>query len=166
MSTRKQRTRIVLGSTPSSGTALSTDVHKGNGKDKGGRPVGAIGKQGVAVQLMKGGLVTLFNTSRAPAILQAMLDMKLPTVLKPANINLITPEEDRHYRRVLLANFKWAVEQVIRVVPKEHLMSGSVQHQHTLAGLTKRASTHKKSTSVVELVRKQKEEQVVEYSSE
>lgn len=163
MSTRKQRTRIDLSSSTS--TAVST-VHKGNGKDKGGRPVGAINKQGIAVQLMKGGLVTLFNTSRAPAILQAMLDMKLPTVLRPANALLITPEEDRHYRRVLLANFKWAVEQVIKVVPKEHLMSGSVQHEHTLAGLTKRASTHQKSSTVVDMVKQKREEQVVEYSSE
>jgi hypothetical protein len=161
---RKKRNRIVLPSTQAVST--STTVHKGNGKNKGGRPVGSLSKQGVAVQLMKGGLVQLFNTSRAPALLQAFLNMQLPSVLKPANVQLLTPEEDRHYRRVLLANFKWAVEQIIKVVPKEHLMSGSVQHEHTLAGLTKRATVHQKSESVVEMVRKHNEEQVVEYSNE
>lgn len=121
-------------------------------------PYGRAGKPVANARKAKDGLLQLFISSEAPGHIHDMLNMKLPAILKPENRNMITPEEDAKLRGLILTNFKWAVEQFIKTLPKEIGMFGKVSHEHTLAGMVKGAVTQPKSDKIVEMTKKGEED--------
>lgn len=117
-------------------------------------PYGRAGKPVANARKAKDGLLQLFISSEAPGHIHDMLNMKLPAILKPENRDMITPEEDSKLRMLILTNFKWAVEQFIKTLPKEIGMFGKVSHEYTLAGMVRGAVTQPKSDRVIEMTKK------------
>jgi hypothetical protein len=116
-------------------------------------------------KLLKAGMVEIFNRSDAPALLEAFLNMKLPEVLLPPKKELLTVKEDLQYRKLILNNFKWAVEQVFKIVPRELSVSGNINMEHSLTGLTKRATEEHKSGEVIDMINKRRESELIEYKA-
>jgi len=129
-------------------------------------PYGRGGKPEQSQKKVKEGLLKGFMDSDAMEHLFNMLNMKLPAILKPRNRELITDEEDKEYRKLALANFKWVVEQVFKVIPKEIGVFGKVQHDHTIAGMVKQATIAPKSDKVIDLVKAEKEKKLLEGKEE
>jgi len=122
------------------------DVTKIDGTpDKGGRPVGSVTKGLPDYKKTKQGLIEAFNRSDAPAILTGMLNGKLPSFMKPQNRDMLTVEEDAHFRKLLLKNFMWSTEIIVKLVPKELGQFGRVTGEQTLADLMRRATVAPKS---------------------
>lgn len=121
-------------------------------------PYGRSGKPIANARKAKDGLLQLFISSEAPGHIHDMLNMKLPAILKPENRDMITKEEDRELRFLILKNFKWAVEQFIKTLPKEIGMFGKVSHEYTLAGMVRGAVTEPKSDRVIEMTKKSEED--------
>ena len=134
--------------------------------NQGGRALGSVNKTMPDYKRFKQGLVELFNTSRAPAVIMQMLSMTLPPMLKPHNSDKLTPAEDARFRAMLLSNFKWAVDAVIKCVPKELGVFGKIQQEHTLAGLVQRASRSPKSPAVVDMVKHRRDGEMEDYVAE
>lgn len=113
---------------------------------------------------MRKSLYDLFQRSDALSILSCFFNMKIPPSLRPAGyipgVTQITPMEDSMIRSNVLKNFKWAVEQMVKLMPKE--MVGTIQGEVTLIGMIKRASVENKSSKVIDLVQKRREKEVYE----
>ena len=131
-----------------------------------GRPEGSINKTMPDYKRMKQGLVEIFNNSKGPSIINEMLNMKLPPMLRPQNRDKITAGEDANFRRLLLQNFKWATEIVVKTVPKELGVFGKIEHEHTLAAMSRRATRAPKSSKVIDMVAKRRATDITEYEAE
>lgn len=129
-----------------------------------GRPVNSVSKTMPDYRKLKTGLIEMFNRSDAPAILFQFLNMRLPPMLKPENRGTVTAKEDAAFRRMLLANFKWVVDVVTKVVPKEVGVFGRIEHT-SLSGMVKRAETNAKSGNVVKMVRKRRDDDLYNYQA-
>jgi len=129
-------------------------------------PYGRSGKPQESYKKVKDGFVKGFMDSDAMGHLVNMLNMRLPAILKPRNRELLTDEEDKEYRKLALTNFKWVVEQILKVVPKEIGIFGKVQHDHTIAGMVKQATIAPKSNKVIDLVKTEKEKRLLEEKEE
>ena len=55
-------------------------------------------------------------------------------------------------RRALMENYKFAMNWITRVVPKDVGIFGSIEHDHTLASLSKRAMESSKPKKVIGMV--------------
>ena len=159
----KKRKRITLRDKTRNVLRVKGVVPTGN-EPSPGRPVGSVSKTMPDYKRMKQGLVEVFNSSQAPAIINQMLNMKLPPMLRPQNRDLITAKEDAAFRRLLLKNFMWAVEIVVKTVPKELGVFGKIQQEHSLAGLSRRATQSVKSGKVIDMVSKRRVNDIEEYS--
>lgn len=113
---------------------------------------------------MKLTLYDLFQKSQASSILNCMFNMKLPPQLRPAGyvpgVTKVSLVEDSMIRSQLIKNFKWAVEQMVRLMPKE--LVGTVSGEVTLIGMVKRAVLEDKSSNVIDLVQKRREKEIYE----
>jgi len=58
---------------------------------------------------------------------------------------------------MLLDNYKWAMNLIAKIVPKDVGIFGQLNHAHTLSGLTRRAMTEPKDPKVIEMARKRRE---------
>lgn len=136
---------------------------KGEVRNPAGRPKGSKNKGMPDYRKVKHGLLQCFMKSRAPAIIYSMLNMKLPEQLLPHNLGTITPQQEMALRELLLKNFKWAVEQCIKALPKELGVFGKLQQEHTLSGMVRRAEESPKSDAAISLVEKQTENGITSY---
>jgi len=113
---------------------------------------------------IKKSLHDLFQRSDAMSILSCFFNMKIPPQLIPRGyvpgVTQITPTEDAMIRASLLKNFKWAVEQMVKLMPRE--LTGSFEGEVTLVGMVKRATVENKSDKVVDLVQRKREREVYE----
>ena len=125
-------------------------------------PYGRAGKPSLNYRKAKEGLLQVFIKSSAAGTISDMLDMKLPAILRPQNRDKLTVGEDKEARILLLANFKWAVEQFLKILPKEIGIFGKVGHEHTLIGMVKGAVTETKSPKVIEMS-KSSEKDILKY---
>ena len=116
-------------------------------------PYGRLGKPTPDYRKAKAGLLQVFIQSEGTGHISDMLNMKLPAILRPEGRQKVTLEEDDKQRMLLLANFKWAVEQFLKILPKEIGMFGKVSHEYTLAGMVKGALTAPKSDKVIEMTK-------------
>lgn len=117
---------------------------------------------------IKHSLLEIFNRSDAKAALMCMLNGRIPPQFRPKGVlqggaEKITPTEHRAMVAQIRGDFKWAVEQMVKMFPKELGVFGSLQMNHTLAGMVRRASTDNKSNKVIDMVKKRREEEVTEY---
>ena len=131
--------------------------------NKGGRPVGSVTKGLPDYKKTKQGLIEAFNRSDAPAILTGMLNGRLPSFMKPENRDMLTVAEDAHFRRMLMKNFMWATEIIVKLVPKELGQFGRVTGELTLADLLRRATVSPKSPKVIDMVQKRRASELEEY---
>jgi len=127
-------------------------------------PYGRAGKPTPNYRKIKEGFLQGFINSDAMGHLMNMLNMKLPGIMKYKE--KFTDEEDKELRLQILKNYKWAVEQLIKVIPKEIGVFGKVQHEHTIAGMVKQATISQKSDKVIDLVKKEREEKLLEEKEE
>jgi len=141
-------------------------VKKGEVRNPHGRPVGSKSRTMPDYRKMKANVVEIFMSSRAPAIIKAMLNMQLPAGLVPGNPGVkITLEQDIANRHLLLKNFKWAADFCKALVPKELGIYGQFKGEMTLTGLVKRATVSQKSKRVIDMVAKMNEQGLLEYSN-
>jgi len=104
--------------------------------------------------------VTQFSKSKAITILSMFWNMEMPEWLLPYNYYKIMKEDDEDakaimenkVRRSLMENYKFAMNWITKVVPKEVGIFGAVKHDHTLAALSKRAMESNKPKNVIGMV--------------
>lgn len=153
----------------------SSEVQRGMRKDRTrtegvspakDRPQGFKKKTPVPYREMKQGMIEIFNKSNAKAILLGMLNMKIPYQLKPIDFDENDAIDDRMVKDLMLTNFKWAVSQIIKLAPKEVGIFGSVKMEHSLAGLTRRATMGEKSGKVIDLVKERRERELLTQGNE
>ena len=128
-------------------------------------PYGRQGKPSLDYKKAKEGLLQVFIKSNASGTIYDMLNMKLPAILKPEGREKLSVEEDSRMRMLILTNFKWAVEQFLKILPKEIGVFGKVSHEHTLVGMVKSAETSPKSPRVIEMT-KMNEKDLLDYETE
>ena len=116
-------------------------------------PYGRQGKPTLDYKKAKEGLLQVFIKSNASGTIFDMLNMKLPAILRPEGREKLSVEEDARMRMLILTNFKWAVEQFLKILPKEIGMFGKVSHTHTLAGMVKTAISEPKSQKVISMTK-------------
>ena len=126
----------------------------------GGRSTGSVNRSTPDYKQTKKGLIEAFNRSDAPAIITGLLNLRLPSVLKPQGRATLSIEEDALLRRLLWKDFKWAVEIIVKLVPKELGQFGRVTGEMSLADLTRRAESAPKSQRVIELVRQRRADDI------
>jgi len=126
-------------------------------------PYGRGGKPMPEHRKIKDGLLTGFMSSEAMMHLLDMLNMKLPAFMKPENADQLTLEQKQYYINQILKNFKWAVEVVVKVIPKELGVFGKIDVEHSLTGLTKRAVEAKKSSKVIEMEEQMEKDKILKY---
>ena len=126
----------------------------------GGRSVGSVNRSTPDYKRTKKGLIDAFNRSDAPAIITGLLNLRLPSVLKPQGRNTLTVDEDALLRKLIWKDFKWAVEILVKLVPKERGQFGRVTTEMSLADLTRRAESAPKSQRVIELVRQRRADDI------
>lgn len=141
---------------------------KGEVRNPEGRPVGATNKPKLPdYRVIKEGMLNCFMKSKAPGIIVAMLDFKLPPAFGVLYTNKkIKKREFLYLLNRMERNFKWAVEFVGRLVPKESFSFGKMKHEFSLSSMTKRALTQPKSSKVIDLVKKQTEAGLTQFRTE
>lgn len=144
------------------GKRFSGSVKKGEIRN----PYGRSGKPSLNYRKAKEGLLQVFVKSEAAGTIFDMLNMKLPSVLRPEGRVMLSVEEDMRLRILLLTNFKWAVEQFLKILPKEIGVFGKIGHIHTLSGMVKSAEIETKSPKVLEMTKvTEMEEDILGYQT-
>ena len=113
----------------------------------------------------KMGLLGVYEGSNATSIMKCMLDGKLPPQFTPTNYKSgmkISVQENLMNIRQIEKNFRWAMEQIAKILPKELAHSGSIQGEMTLIGMVRRANVEDKSPKIVDIVQKRREMEVYE----
>ena len=104
--------------------------------------------------------VTQFSKSKAITILSMFWNMEMPEWLLPYGYYKVMKNGDEEakaamenkVRRALMENYKFAMNWITRVVPKDVGIFGSIEHDHTLASLSKRAMESSKPKKVIGMV--------------
>jgi len=117
-------------------------------------------------KMTKASLFEIFGRSHASAIVDCYLNMRIPPQLKPSYLHpgktKITPQQDAAIKAELQRNFKWAFDQIGKMMPKEIGHFGSVNHSVKISEAVKRATTEDKSDKVIDLVKKRREKELYE----
>ena len=119
-----------------------------------------IPKHNELTKKLKLDAITQFNKSKAITILSMFWNMEMPDWLLPygyfktmknGNDEQKAVMENK-VRRALMENWKFAMNWITKVVPKEVGIFGAVKHDHTLASLGKRAMENNKPKEVIGMV--------------
>ena len=107
--------------------------------------------------------ITQFGKSKALTILTMFYNMEMPEWLLPGGYYKLMASKDpddyeaqilmeNKVKRGILENYKFAMNWITKVVPKEVGIFGAVKHDHTLAALSKRAVENNKPGKVIGMV--------------
>ena len=110
---------------------------------------------------MKLNVLTQFNKSKALTILVTMFNMEMMENLLPYNYRKVMEGEDEDAKEkmhnrvlsILMGNYRFALNWISKVIPKEVGIFGSLDHQHSLAAKSKRAFTTPKPNKVIDMVK-------------
>lgn len=149
------------------------DIQPGQVLNPGGRPKGILNKVAKSGQEVKTTVLQRFVRSSAPSLLYAMFGGRTPERFLPnaildklkANIPL-EDSEDALVKSMNLKNFKWAVEMIAKLVPKQMGSTGLDDEEGTMAGRMRRATVETKSAKVIDMVKKREEKGLYESESE
>jgi len=107
--------------------------------------------------------ITQFSKSKALTVLSMFWNMEMPEWLLPYGYYKVMASQDpddeeakaimeNKVRRAIMENYKFAMNWITKVVPKEVGIFGAVKHDHTLAALSKRAVENNKPREVIGMV--------------
>ena len=147
-------------------------------------PTGNVPKANEASKKLKLDAIEAFRSSKALDIMVLLFNMERPEWLLPygywevmgrpevgedKEVARIRAEKARMHNRVvqdLRDDFKFALNWISKVIPKEVGIFGAIQHGHTLASMSKRAFTETKPPELIETVKRKREKEFYEASAE
>jgi len=161
---------------PATGKFVANPLAKGGFK-KGvsGNPKGRGASKNASTKTsmeIRKGLLDIFKNSSGPAIIRSMLNGKIPPQFVPIFLDEngkripVDLWEGPMWMTVIAQarkDYKWAFEQLVKMMPKELGVYGKLEMQHTLAGRVKDALTKEKSKKVIDLAKKRKDRYLIEY---
>lgn len=147
-------------------------ARKGDVRNPGGKIPGTLTKSTNLGNEARVNLFQILQRSHGPQVLASLLNLRLPAQFVPEDVRerfaagTQTAEDKRLVAQMTRTDYKWSMDFMKGLFPRAFGVFGTVQHEETVAGRTKRATKETKSPGMVEMVRKKMEDEAYEVDRE